>query len=450
MKNGKKRKAHLSSQVSYRSYLALVLPFFVSTITTPLLGAVDTALVGYFPDSAFIGGVAVGAVIFNTLYWLFGFLRVSTTGHTAQALDDSFLLTSALLRPLVISLFIGMTFVVLQKPLFASAMLLLNPSADVERYAAQYFFILIWGAPFTLVNYVCLGWLMGRLRTRAVLVNQISINVMNMALALLFIRVMEWGVPGLAWATLIAQAIGSLLGYQLIRHEWSPDLRQAMVFRILFSTREMKSIMMVNGDLMVRTICLLIVTNHFISISAALGTDTLAANAVLFQIHYLIAYMFDGFANASSVCSGKARGERNTVLYRQTLLHSALSCLWMPLVLILLLWWLNPFIIELFTHQEAVVEKCLRYIIWLMLFPVCGAAGIIFYGVFSGITYTAPVRNSMLLALLVWLAAWYFLVPQYGNDGLWMAYLAFSLGRSVFLLLWLSSSCEWVRSSRYC
>ena len=439
MKNGGKRTTHPSSQVSYRRYLALVLPFVFSTMTTPLLGAVDTALVGHLPDPAFIGGVAVGAVIFSTLYWLFGFLRVSTTAYTAQALDDSILLTSALLRPLTISIFIGLTFVVLQKPLFSLAMLLLNPGVDVERYAAQYFFILIWGAPFTLVNYVCVVWLMGLQRIRAVLVNQIFINVMNMVLAVLFVRVMEWGVPGIAWATLIAQAIGSLVGYLLIRSEGRPE-RLAMAFRTLLSMRELKSIMMVNSDLMVRTICLLIVTNHFISIGASLGTDTLAANSVLFQIHYLIAYMFDGFANASSVFSGKAWGEKNSALYRQTLRHSALSCLWMSLVLMLLWWWLNPLIIELFTYQHTVVELCLRYGIWLMLFPVCGAAGIIFFGVFTGMTYTSPVRNSMLLALLVWLTAWYFLVPRYGNDGLWMAYLAFSLGRSGFLLLWLPSS----------
>ncbi|KAA8999397.1 MATE family efflux transporter [Affinibrenneria salicis] len=427
------------ARLSYGSYLALVVPFVISTMTTPLLGAVDTALVGHLPDPACIAGVAVGAVIFSTIYWLFGFLRVSTTGYTAQALDDDALLTSALLRPLAIALFIGLTFVALQKPLFSMAMRLLQPEASVQGYAGEYFFILIWGAPFTLINYVCLGWLMGRLRTRAVLFNQIAINVINIVLALIFVRVLGWGVPGIASATLLAQIVGTLLGYVLIHRQLVPD-RRAMAPGSLLSLRELKSIMLVNGDLMLRTVCLLIVTNHFIATGASLGTETLAANAVLFQIHYLIAYLFDGFANAASVFSGKARGAKDDGLYRQTLRHAALSSLWLALALALLWWWSGPTLIGLFTHQPALIALCLQYSAWLMLYPLCGAAGIIFYGVFTGITYTAPVRDSMILALLAWLAAWYFLVPHYGNHGLWMAYLAFSLGRSAFLLLWLPAA----------
>lgn len=430
------RPATVPNRVSYATYLALVFPFVISTLTTPLLGAVDTALVGHLPDPAYIGGVAVGAVIFSTLYWLFGFLRVSTTGFTAQALDDPKQLTSALFRPLLMAVAIGVLFVALQQPIFAASMALLKPDAAVRQHAQDYFFILIWGAPFTLINYVCLGWLMGRLKTRAVLLNQIGINVINMVLAIGFVRVMGWGVPGIASATLIAQITGSLLGWRLIRRYMTPD-SAAMSIAALLSWREFKAIMMVNGDLMLRTVCLLVVTNHFVAVGASFGTETLAANAVLFQIHYLMAYLFDGFANASSVFSGRARGAGDSEQFRRTLRYSALSCLWMALVLALLWHWQGDAVIGLFTHQPDIVARCTRYGVWLMLFPLCGAAGIIFYGVFTGMTLTGPVRNSMLLALLAWFIAWYLLVPAYGNHGLWLAYLAFSLGRSGFLLLWL-------------
>ncbi|MCW2479640.1 MATE family efflux transporter [Candidatus Symbiopectobacterium sp. NZEC135] len=424
------------ARVSYVSYLALVFPFVISTLTTPLLGAVDTALVGHLPDPAFIGGVAIGAVIFSTLYWLFGFLRVSTTGFTAQALDDPRLLTSALFRPLLMAVVIGLAFVALQYPIFSASMALLKPDAAVRQHAHDFFFILIWGAPFTLVNYVCLGWLMGRLKTRAVLLNQIGINVLNMVLALWFVRGLEWGVPGIAGATLIAQISGTLLGLRLIHRYLTPN-KAAMSPSALLSWREFKAIMMVNGDLMLRTVCLLVVTNHFVATGASFGTEMLAANAVLFQIHYLMAYLFDGFANASSVFSGRARGANDADHFRQTLRYSALSTLWMSGLLALLWAWQGDSVIGWFTHQGEIVALCQRYSLWLMVFPLCGAAGIIFYGVFTGITYTAPVRNSMLLALMAWFVAWYFLVPVYGNHGLWLAYLAFSLGRSGFLLLWL-------------
>lgn len=425
--------------ITYRIYLALVIPFIISTMTTPLLGAVDTALVGHLPDPAYIGGVAVGAVIFNTLYWLFGFLRVSTTGFTAQALNDVDKQRSALLRPLVVAVFIGFCFILLQAPLFNAAISIIQPEQSVVAYAGQYFFILIWGAPFTLVNYVVLGWLMGFAKTKAVIVIQLFINLLNIVLSVIFVWGFKLDVVGVAMATLIAQIFSTVMGFTLVKRYISLP-KSGFNLKTLLTPQAVKEIMVVNGDLMIRTVCLLAMTNHFIATGVSFGTEVLAANAVLFQVQYLMAYGFDGFANASSVFSGKALGERNGFLFRRVIRYTLFSSLFVSLG-IMLLWVVGDTqIIALFTNQENIIELCLQYKIWLTLFPICAALGLLFYGVFCGITFTGPVRNSMILSLAVWFISWRLLVPIYGNDGLWISFLLFSLGRSVFLLPWLKAA----------
>lgn len=428
----------------YHQYLMLVFPFILSTLTTPLLGAVDTALMGHFADPALIGGVAVGVVIFNTLYWLFGFLRVSTTAWSAQALNDPDALLMALLRPLVVAAALGGLFIVLQVPLFRAAMLVLSPSEAVRQFASDYFFILIWGAPFTLINYVLLGWLMGKRLTRSVLFNQVMINIINIVIAVLLVKGLAAGVKGVACATLIAQIAGTLLGARLVLRtrllSVSPGGLQAV-----FNGPAFRQMFLVNSDLMVRTVCLLMVTNQFVARGAAQGNDVLAANMILFQIHYLICYLFDGFANASSVFSGQARGAHDRALLKQTLRCSALSCIWVPLVISVVWFYYDAHIIGLFTRQAAVIAISLDYALWLTVFPLCAAVGLVFYGIFTGITWTRPVRNSMLLSLLLWLIAINSLMSDYGNSGLWLSYMLFSAGRSIFLLLWVPGMLNTIR-----
>ncbi|KAE8558015.1 MATE family efflux transporter, partial [Paenibacillus polymyxa] len=290
---------------SHRAYLALAIPLIISTITTPLLGAVDTAVIGHLSHSAYLGGVAVGTLIFNTLYWLFGFLRVSTSAFTAQAAgaqnNDQGI--AALMRPLAIALLISAVFIVLQKPILLASLQLIHPAQDVAEQAAIYFNIRIWGAPLTLVNYVLLGWLMGLSRVKATLFLQISMNVINMLLAIVFTQVMHWNVAGVASATLIAEALACVLGLVLvfrspIWREWKRSGKRN--WREWFGASELKSVMATNLDLIIRTACLLTMFNLFTARSASFGTDQLAANAILLQIHYIMAYFFDGFANASS------------------------------------------------------------------------------------------------------------------------------------------------------
>lgn len=433
----------INKQYNFKNYLALVIPFIISTITTPLLGVVDTALVGHLPNPAFIAGIAVGAVIFNTIYWLFGFLRVSTTGFAAQALDNPILLRSSLIRPLFIAIFLGITFIVFQRVIFTASMQVIKPNEEVKHYADIYFSILIWGAPFVLINYVLVGWLMGMSKVKAVLFLQVLINLLNIFMAIIFVWGCHWDIQGVAFATLSAQIICTLLGIWFI-YSYLPKTNQKTDLRSILTWQSLKGVILVNTNLMIRTICLLIVTNHFISIGSSFSTEVLAANAVLFQIHYLMAYLFDGFANASSVFSGKAKGTKNIDLYNQTLHWSLQACLICPIVLIVLWFGFDTYIIKLLTNQSEIIEICLNYQYWLIIFPIVVSGGLIYYGVFSGISYTSSIRDSMIFALALWLISQYICVPIWGNDGLWFSYILFSFGRTLFLVIWIKKSKSYI------
>ncbi|MDQ0045865.1 MATE family multidrug resistance protein [Paenibacillus polymyxa] len=427
---------------SHRAYLSLAIPLIISTITTPLLGAVDTAVIGHLSHSAYLGGVAVGTLIFNTLYWLFGFLRVSTSAFTAQATgaqnNDQGI--AALMRPLAIALLIGAVFILLQKPILLASLQLIHPAQDVAAQAAIYFNIRIWGAPLTLVNYVLLGWLMGLSRVKATLFLQISMNVINMVLAIVFTQIMHWNVTGVASATLIAEVLACVFGLVLVfRSSIWRDWKQSgqMNWRGWFGASELKSVMATNLDLMIRTACLLTMFNLFTARSASFGTDQLAANAILLQIHYIMAYSFDGFANASSIMTGQARGAGNRKML-QRVIH--LSWFWTLVTSVVtggLYFALKEPLISLFTDNATVISLTGPYNGWLVVFPLAAGLGLVFYGVFTGMTVTYPIRNSMLISLLCFLIALFWCVPHYGNHGLWLSFIVFALGRSLFLVIYL-------------
>lgn len=424
--------------MNHRSYLALAIPLIISTITTPLLGAVDTAVVGHLPNPAYIGGVAVGNIIFNTMYWLFGFLRVSTSGFTAQAVgaNNEIQGVLAFTRPFLIAAVVGISFILLQGPIEHLSLALMNPEVDVRTVASDYFSIRIWGAPFTLLNYVILGWLMGMSKIKVSLLIQIFMNLMNISLALLFVSVFAWGVSGVAIATLISEVTAFIIGMIFI---WkvSPFKFRLPPLKEIVDSTSFRKMMSVNRDLFIRTLCLLAVFNFFTAKGASFGTEVLAANAVLIQIHFIMAYFFDGFSNASSILVGKAVGSGNQRLYKKTLL---LSCQWAVLSSLFIagIYYLySDYIIQLFTHLPRVINLANTYGIWIVLFPLSASYGIILYGVFTGATEASSIRNSMILALMLYLIFQFILVPNFHNHGLWLAFIVFSLGRSVFLAIFI-------------
>lgn len=425
-------------QITFQNYLLLVIPLTLSTITVPILGAIDTALVGHLPNPSFIAGVTISTIIFNTLYWLFGFLRISTTSFTAQALDNLNHLKSAFLRPLFIALLLGTLFIIGKSLIFDVFIKLSNPSAEVYFYAKEYFDILIFGAPFTLINYVLIGFLMGRSHVKIVLYLQLLINAVNIILSILFVWYFNMNIKGVALSTLLAQIstmiIATTLVYRMGMFDISiDDLKE------YFSWVSLKEIILINSDLMIRTICLLTVINLFISNSTSLGTEILAANSILFQIQYLMAYIYDGFANAASILSGQAKGKKDIHLYNQTIKYAIVSGCGISLFLSLAWIIFNQNILGLFTNQANILALAIEYSIWMAIFPIVVSMGLMIYGVFCGINYTSSIRNSMIIAVVIWLISSFLLIPNFGNDGIWISFLLFCLARSL-LVFWLNLS----------
>ncbi|MGK3719301.1 MATE family efflux transporter [Priestia megaterium] len=423
--------------MNHRTYLTLAIPLTISTMTTPLLGAVDTAVVGQLSAPAYIAGVAVGTLIFNTLYWVFGFLRVSTSAFAAQAngASDPDQGVLALSRPFLLALIVGMLFILLQWPIEHAALLVISPDADVSRFAVEYFRIRIWGAPFTLMNYVILGWLMGMAKIKESLCLQILTNVLNMLLAILFVHVFSFDVQGVATATLIAEVTAFILGLFIIL-KVSPFKWKMPSIQALIDTNSTKRMFNVNKDLFIRTICLLVVINMFTAKGASFGTEFLAANAVLFQIHYIMAYFFDGFANASSILVGKAVGSNDKELFKKTLTLSRQWSIITAVIIASLYALFQKQVVGLFTNLPDVIELSLTYGVWLIIYPFVACFGLVLYGVFTGATEIAPVRNSMIYAMVVYIIIQITATPIWHNHGLWLAFIIYTIGRSGFLVMY--------------
>lgn len=422
--------------MNHKAYLALAIPLILSTITTPLLGAVDTAVVGQMEDPSYLAAVAVGTIIFNTMYWLFGFLRVSTSGFAAQAhgAKDAEGGMLAIARPFLIAIIAGTVLIALQWPSMKVFLPVLSPDQHVQSLADDYLQIRIWGAPFALLNYVILGWLMGMSMIKISLFLQVLMNLMNIVLDILFVFGFSWGVSGVAAATLLSEITAFTIGLVIV---WkaSPFKGTFPSFHNVIDPSSFKKMMKVNRDLFIRTVCLLTVFNLFTSKGASFGTETLAANAILIQIHYVMAYFYDGFANASSIMTGKAIGSMDKSLYQQTLKLSMQWAIYSSIIIASVYYLLNDYILRLFTTIPRIIETAQSYEIWLIVFPLAASFGIVLFGVFTGATEAAPIRDSMLLALSIFLIVYFLVVPVAGNHGLWLSFIIFSAGRSVFLAI---------------
>jgi multidrug resistance protein, MATE family len=423
---------------AHKEYLRLAIPLVISGISTPLLGAVDTAVVGRMPDPVSIGGVAIGAVIFNTMYWLLGFLRVSTSGFTSQAegLKDQKEILLSFFRPMMIAVLFGVLFLLLQAPIRQIALHLMGGSEAVSEIASSYFSIRIWGAPFILLSYVMIGWLIGRGKVRLALATQVLMNVLNILLDFIFVLGFGMGVAGVAIATLISEVTAVLFGAIIISHAIRPGLKEIRL-AMLSELEPLKRMFKVNRDLFLRTVCLLAMTIIFTSKGASMGEVVLAANAILLQIHYIMAYLFGGFANASSILVGRAVGSKNRLLYTRAYYLSAQWGLLTAilLALVILIWGQET--VGLFTTIGEVRAAAHNQLIWMMAFPLIGFWGLQLEGVFSGATQAAPVRDSIMLSLLLFLPAIWLTVPVLGNTGIWLSFILFSSARSFFLSLYI-------------
>lgn len=409
-------------------------PIILANLTTPLLGAVDTAVVGHLPDPSYIGGVAVGSVIFSFLYWGLGFLRMGTTGFTAQAhgAGDTEELRACLLRPLVLGLGLGALLILAQGPVRLGAFWAIGASAEVTGQTTVYFDIRIWSAPAALVNFVVLGWLLGVQRARTALLLQLLLNGINIVLDLVFVVGFGWSVAGVAWATLIAEATAAAAGVVVILHSLQRRPGAADWARVWDPLR-LAALLRVNVDIFLRTLCLLTTTVIFTAESAKFGDVVLAGNAILKQFQAFIVYGLDGFAHAAEILAGSALGARNRDTFRRAVAACTLWGLGGAVVTSLVLLLAGPLAISFITSLPQVRLAAETYLWWLIASPLISVWSFLLDGIFIGATRTAAMRNAMMLSLGVFLLANWLLVPLWGNHGLWLSMTLFLAARAVTL-----------------
>lgn len=415
--------------LTHRTILAIALPVMISNLSTPLIGVVDTAVVGRLPDPAYIGAVAVGSLIFTFVFWAFGFLRMGTTGLTAQArgAGDRDEVVSTLGRALLIAGSIGAGLIVLQWPIREIAFALLGGSERVESLAQAYFDIRIWAAPATLANYALLGWFIGLGRTDIGLVLQLILNLTNMALDALFVLVFGWDVRGVALGTLVAEILAACVGV-LVAMRHTHALRGRWTWPHLLVAARLKQTLAVNRDIMIRSLALIIVFVWFMAQGARQGDVTLAANAVLMQFIAVSAYFLDGLAFAAEALVGRAVGGA----HRAGLLAAArMTTLWaagLALLASMIIAIFGTTLIDLLTIDTATRSAARLYLPWVIAAPLLGVWAFQLDGIFIGATRTVQMRKAMLVALLIFFAAWRLLAPLQ-NHGLWAALLVHYIAR---------------------
>ncbi len=425
----------LRDRAWHRRVWRLAWPMILSNISVPLLGAVDTAVIGHLPAPHYLGAVSVGTLIFNTLYFGCNFLRMGTTGLTAQDVGagDADGVRATLVRAVLIGGVIAVLLLVLQGPIGWAAFALIGPSAAVAAEGEAYFFVRIWGAPAALVNVALVGWFIGLQNTRAALVLLLSVNGLNMVLDLVFVLWLELAVVGVAWATLIAEYAGTALGVVLaarLARSHGGHWRRARIFEGM----ALRRFAAVNRDIFLRTLFAITVFAIFTAMAARLGDLVLAANAVLLNFVVFFNYAFDGFAFAAEALTGRELGARRRRALARAIHVSLLWCALSALLTVAVFGLMGDLIIRALTDLPMVRDAAGAYLPWLIGLPVVGVWAILFDGVFTGTTRTAEMRNTMLLAFIVFVPTAWLLRDAMGNHGLWLALTIFYGVRGLALM----------------
>lgn len=410
-------------------------PIMLANITIPLLGAVDTAVVGHLDQVYYLGAVAVGSLIFNFLYWGFGFLRMGTTGFAAQAhgADDTVEAVDTLWRAMVIAALIGVGLLITQGLIIAGAMAIMDASAEVDAHTRAYFAIRIWSAPAALANYVVLGWFLGMQNARAGLIIQVFINVINIVLDVLFVVGMGMAVEGVAIATVIAEYGGLALGAFMVHRALGRLGGESIDWRRVLDPARMGHMIAINRDIFLRTLCLITAFAYLTIQSARLGDVILAANAVLLNMVTFMAYALDGFANAAQALVGRAVGEGSRSDYRGVVKASTVWALGFAVAFSLVYAATGSLIIDGLTGLEDVRAAARLALPWMILAPLVSVWGYQLDGIFIGAMQSREMRNAMILSLIVYLVAVEVFRPLYGNHGIWLGFILFMVARGLTL-----------------
>ena len=420
------------SPVTHRSVLTVAVPIMLSNVSEPMIGVVNTAVIGQLDDPYYIGAIAVGALIFSFIFWGFGFLRLSTGGLSAQALGagDTTELVAVLVRALMIGVVAGAGLILLAPLIREAGFGLVGGSAEIRQHGETYFNYRIWSAPAALANYCILGWFIGQSRAKLAFAVQLFLNLTNMALSAFFVLHLGMTSDGVGLAALIAEwsAVALALGlvFAMLR-----GMGVSVSWRRALEPARMKRTLLMNADVMIRTLCLVFAFTWFTARGARAGDVVVAANAVLLNLFEVAAYLIDGFAYASEALVGQSVGARNRKRFRDAVRLTSIWAMVLGVLCSAAIWFGGPFIIDLMTVNAEVRVTARTYLPWAAISPVLGVICFQFDGIFTGAMATKDMRNMMIVSLGIYMLAWWLLEARFGNHGLWAALCVFFAARSL-------------------
>ncbi len=420
-----------------KQILRLAIPNILTNLSVPLLSSVDTAVVGHLDEIYYLGAIAIGSMIFNFIYWGFGFLRMGTTGLTSQAFgkkDDQEVAVN-LYRPLFLSVVIGLLLISFQYLLAEVAFLIVDASPEVEKFAKEYFYIRIYAAPATLALYAFHGWFLGLQNAKYPMIILIGVNILNITFNLLFIYQFEMKSDGVALGTVMAQYSGLLVALILFIKAYRKYLKHLSISSLL-DVPKLKTFFRVNTDIFIRTLTLVLVFSFFTAESATYGDKILAANTILLQLWVILAYSVDGFAFAAESLVGKFIGAKDKQMLTLSIKYIFAWGVGFGSLLTMVFSFWGKEIIRIYTSNSEVINIAISFLIWAVISQTINSVSFIWDGIYIGATATSSMRNAMLVSgFLIFFPAYFLLESSFGNDALWLSLVLFMIGRAIFLTI---------------
>lgn len=417
--------------------LKLAIPNIVTNITVPLLGLVDLALMGHLKDPVYIGAIALGSIIFNVIYSSFNFLRMGSTGLTAQAFGAKLTNETSLvlIRSLIVAVGLAAIVIMLQFPIQWVSFKILDGSEAVKTLAREYFYVRIWAAPATLGLYAFFGWFLGVQNAKTPMIIALVINLINILLNFVFVLGFGMTSAGVALATVIAQYTGLLLAIYFLVTKYRPYIKKYSI-NLILKSEEIIRFFKVNSDIFIRTILLLLTLAFFTNMSAKHGDDVLAVNTLLFQFFFIFSYFADGFAFAGEAITGKAIGARDRKLLSDTVKYLFYWGIGAAILASFVFGIGIELLMKLMTNNPKILEMAMNYSIWIVIIPITSSAAFIWDGIFIGVTATKAMRNAMIISsLAIFLPSYYLTESHWGNNALWFALNLFMIARG--LIMWM-------------
>lgn len=412
--------------------LRLALPAIITNITVPLLGLIDITIAGHMGNAVFIGAIAVGAMMFNLVYWNFAFLRMGTTGLTAQAFGrkDSKATSSILLQSVALGLVIGVTIIATQYLLQLLALSIISPSNEVASLAQKYFYICVWGAPAILTTMAIKGWMLGMQNSKFPMYISISVNIINIIASVTAVFALDLGFIGIAIGTVTAEYCGVLLSLFILKRNFKTDIK-SIYWRDFFKGKDIHEFFNVNRDIFIRSLCLMSVTLFFMAIGARSSDMVLAVNALIMQLFILFSYFMDGFAFAGEALVGRFKGAQNHFETKLTIKYLFRWGIAITAIFTIVYGLFAEPIFKILTSDSAVIELALKYTFWVILIPIASVSAFIWDGVFIGLTATRQMVESIAIATATFFLIFYSPIKCETNDKLWIAFISYLAIRSI-------------------